>query len=129
MAVASSTILGARSALSPRTSRSEPITSYSRPMGTTSPPAAATGALRGRRDGHGGQRGRPPRRQPLAEAADGTMGERARGGGAREAEPRVQLQLAAVETEQPDRGGIGRNLHLRVGRETTHDELEIEDIG
>ena len=87
------------------------------------------GAAGGRRDGHGGQRGRPPRRQPLAEAADGTMGERARGGGAREAEPRVQLQLAAVETEQPDRGGIGRNMRLRVGREAAHDDLEIEGIG
>ena len=57
------------------------------------------GAAGGRRGGHGGERGRPARRQPIAEATDGTMGERARGGGAPEAEPRVQLQLAAVETE------------------------------
>ena len=87
------------------------------------------GAAGGRRGGHGGERGRPARRQPIAEATDGTMGQRARGGGAREAEPRVQLQLAAVETEQPDRGGIGRNLRLRVGREAAHDDLEIEGIG
>src|SRR2546427_545001 len=119
MAVAISTILGAHSLLSPRTSRRDPIASYSRPMGTTSSPAASTGAARtgpaasastasqrpapsaagGRRGGQGRERGRPARRQPLAEATDGTMGERARGGGAREAEPRVQLQLAAVETE------------------------------
>ncbi len=87
------------------------------------------GAAGGRREGHGGERGRPACRQPLAEAADGTMGQRARGGGAREAEPRVQRQFAAVETEQPDRGGVGRNLRLRVGRQAAHDELEIEDIG
>src|SRR6266550_3416930 len=46
MAVAISTILGAHSLLSPRTSRRDPIASYSRPMGTTSSPAASTGAAR-----------------------------------------------------------------------------------
>src|SRR5439155_24174092 len=69
-----------------------------------------------------------PRREPVGEAAEGTMREGARGGRPCEAERGVQRELAAVEPEEPHGDGIGRHPGLAIAGKTAHDQVEIESV-